>query len=81
MKAVIFGPGLIGCGFVGQLLRDSGYDVVFVGRGAIVEHLARVGRYVVRLTDGRCTDEVPVRGVRALATSQEDAVAAELASA
>jgi mannitol-1-phosphate 5-dehydrogenase len=81
MKAVIFGPGRIGCGFVGQLLRDSGYDVVFVGRGAVIEHLARVGRYVVRLTDGRCTDEVQVRGVRALSTSQEDAVAAEIASA
>ncbi|HEY6002567.1 MAG TPA: 2-dehydropantoate 2-reductase N-terminal domain-containing protein [Anaeromyxobacter sp.] len=81
MKAVIFGPGRIGCGFVGQLLQDSGYDIVFVGRGATVEHLARVGRYAVRLTDGRRTDEVQVRGVRALSTSQEEAVAAEVASA
>jgi mannitol-1-phosphate 5-dehydrogenase len=81
MKAVLVGPGRIGCGFVGQLLRDSGYEVVFVGRGAVVENLARVGRYIVRLTDGRFTDEVQVRPVRAVSTSQEDAVAAEIASA
>jgi mannitol-1-phosphate 5-dehydrogenase len=81
MKAVVFGPGRIGCGFAGQLLRDSGYDLVFVGRGAMVEHLSRVGRYVVRLTDGRCTDEVEVAGVRAVATSDAEAVASEVAGA
>ena len=81
MKAVVFGPGRIGCGFVGQLLHASGYELVFVGRDAIADHLSRVGRYVVRLTDG-CEDrdqEVP--GVRALRTSDVEAVAAAIAEA
>jgi ketopantoate reductase len=64
MKAVVFGPGRIGCGFVGQLLRAAGYDLVFVGRGPIVDHLARLGRYRVRLTDGRTTTrEIEIAGV------------------
>lgn len=81
MKAVVFGPGRIGCGFVGQLLSASGYQLVFVGREAIVDQLSRVGRYLVRLTDGRRAREIEVRGVRALRTTDIEAVAAEIADA
>ncbi len=41
MKAVVIGPGRIGCGLVGQLLRESGWEVVFLGRSATVEALDR----------------------------------------
>ncbi|HEY6097855.1 MAG TPA: hypothetical protein VIW03_00400, partial [Anaeromyxobacter sp.] len=81
MRAVVFGPGRIGCGFVGQLLRASGYELVFVGRGPVVEHLARTGRYVVRLTDGRRSTDTTIDGVRALSTADVDAVAAAVAEA
>jgi mannitol-1-phosphate 5-dehydrogenase len=81
MKAVIFGPGRIGCGFVGQVLREAGFELCFVGRGAVVEHLSRLGRYQVRLTDGRRERDLPVDGVRALALCDEEAVAAAVAEA
>src|SRR4051812_12587991 len=81
MKAVVFGPGRIGCGFVGELLHASGYELVFVGRDGIIDHLSRVGRYVVRLTDGSEARDVEVDGVRALHTSDFEAVAAAVAEA
>jgi mannitol-1-phosphate 5-dehydrogenase len=81
MKAIVIGPGRIGCGFAGQVLRASGYDLTFVGRGAIVAELSRAGRYRVRLTDGRHSREVEVSGVRALDVSKVEAVSAAIAEA
>jgi ketopantoate reductase len=49
-RAVVVGPGRIGCGFIGQLLRASGAEVVFVGRDAIAANLSRNRGYRVRLT-------------------------------
>ncbi|MGQ0846767.1 MAG: 2-dehydropantoate 2-reductase N-terminal domain-containing protein [Sporichthyaceae bacterium] len=63
MKAVVVGPGRIGCGFAGQLLHRSGYELTFVGREPTVARLRAAGRYAVRTTDGRTSteEEVPVR--------------------
>jgi len=81
MKAVVFGPGRIGCGFVGQLLAAAGYELVFVGRGGVVDHLAKVGRYRVKLTDGRTAKTIEVCGVDAIQTSDAEGVAAAIACA
>jgi mannitol-1-phosphate 5-dehydrogenase len=81
MKALVLGPGRIACGFAGQLLHASGYDLVVVGRGAIVEHLRRVGRYRVRLASGRTTHDAEVPVVAALHACDLEAVAAEVAAA
>ncbi|HEY6909535.1 MAG TPA: hypothetical protein VI356_09210 [Myxococcales bacterium] len=81
MKAIVIGPGRIGCGFAGQVLRASGYELTFVGRGAIVAELSRAGRYRVRLTDGRHTRDIEVPGVRALDVSDAEAVSAAIAEA
>lgn len=81
MKAIVIGPGRIGCGFAGQVLRASGYELTFVGRGAIVAGLARAGAYRVRLTDGRHSRDVEVPGVRALDVSDAEAVSAAIAEA
>lgn len=53
MKAVVIGPGRVGCGFAGHLLHRAGFDVAFIGRPVTAARLRRAGYYVVRLMDGR----------------------------
>jgi mannitol-1-phosphate 5-dehydrogenase len=82
VKAVIVGTGRVACGFVGPALRAAGHALVFVGRNPlVVEHLGRVGRYDVRLIEGREIEELVVDGVRTVHTSDADAVAREIAAA
>ena len=82
MKAVVIGPGRIGCGFAGQVLRASGFDVVFLARNpALVEHLNRVRHYRVCLNDKTGAKEVVVDGVRAVSTAASDRVIREIADA
>ena len=71
MLAVHFGAGNIGRGFIGQLLHESGYEIVFVDvRDDVVEALKTEGRYDVILAD---EDErhVPVARVTALHSARE----------
>ena len=52
MLAVHFGAGNIGRGFIGQLLHESGYEILFVDvRDDVVEELKTSGRYDVILAD------------------------------
>ncbi|MFA6433488.1 MAG: 2-dehydropantoate 2-reductase N-terminal domain-containing protein [Elusimicrobiales bacterium] len=82
MKTVIFGAGRIGCGLAGQLLRDSGHEVVFVARSpALRDHLNRVGGYVVRLVGRGETRDIRVDGVRAVAAGDIERVAWEISDA
>ena len=49
MKAVMYGAGNIGRGFIGQLLSQSGYDTAFVDVvPAVIEQLNTQHRYPVR---------------------------------
>lgn len=65
MRAVVIGAGRIGLGFAAQIAADAGLDVVVLGRGPVLQQIARHGRVVVRLTDGRTrTDHsVPIADV------------------
>lgn len=82
MKTVVIGPGRIGCGFAGQLLRASGHEITFLGRDeALVNHLNRVGRYRVRLENERQSCDVVVDGVRAVRAAKADEAVRELAAA
>ncbi len=82
MRAVVFGPGQIGCGFAGQLLHDSGYEIVFVARNpVIVNHLNRLGHYRVRLTGRGGVRDITVDGIRAILSSEPRKVAEEVARA
>jgi mannitol-1-phosphate 5-dehydrogenase len=82
MRAVVIGAGRIGCGFAGDLLDRSGYDLTFVTRSpAGADHLNRVGGYVVRLVGRRSIEERKVTGVRAVPGSDAEAVAREIAVA
>ena len=49
MKAVMYGGGNIGRGFIGLLFSQSGYEVTFIDVvDAVVESLNREKRYPVR---------------------------------
>jgi glutathione synthase/RimK-type ligase-like ATP-grasp enzyme len=82
MKAVVVGPGRIGCGFAGQVLHDSGYELVFLARDPVmVDHLNRVGGYRVSLSDGRRAREIGIAGVSAVGTFETRRAVRELAGA
>lgn len=82
MKAIVFGPGRVGCGFVGDVLRASGHEVLFVARDPLVAaHLNRVGGYRLRLVDGAGTSEKVVDGIRALCVDDRERVIEELVAA
>jgi mannitol-1-phosphate 5-dehydrogenase len=69
--AVHFGAGNIGRGFIGQLLHESGYDIVFVDvRDDVVEALKTEGRYEVILADEN-ERHVPVDRVTALHSARD----------
>lgn len=81
MKAVHFGAGNIGRGFIGQLLVQSGYEVTFVDvNSSLVELLQNQGRYPVLLA-GETLETLWVEGVTALPGQDLDAVAQAVALA
>ncbi|GAB3600689.1 mannitol-1-phosphate 5-dehydrogenase [Microbacterium tumbae] len=82
MKAVHFGAGNIGRGFVGLLLHDGGYDVVFSDvADALVDALNAASAYTVHEAGPGGVDRV-VTGFRAVnSRTDPDAVIAEVATA
>ncbi|HEU0183206.1 MAG TPA: mannitol-1-phosphate 5-dehydrogenase, partial [Agromyces mariniharenae] len=74
MKAVHFGAGNIGRGFVGLLLHEAGYEVVFADVNAeLIDALAASDHYTVHEVGVGARDQV-VTGYRAI-NSQADAAA------
>lgn len=74
MKAVHFGAGNIGRGFVGLLLEEAGYEVVFADVNAeLIDALAASDHYTVHEVGAEARDRV-VDGYRAI-NSQADAAA------
>lgn len=82
MKAVHFGAGNIGRGFVGMLLHEGGYEVVFSDVAApLVDALNAAESYAVHEVGDGGQDRT-VTGFRAVNSAEEpQAVAAEVASA
>ena len=81
MKAVHFGAGNIGRGFIGLLLSRSGYRVTFVDvNDAVVEALNRRRSYMVDYA-GSGEEAHEVAGVDAIHGSDAQAVAAAVAGA
>jgi mannitol-1-phosphate 5-dehydrogenase len=82
MKAIHFGAGNIGRGFVGLLLHEAGYEVVFADVNApLIEALQQAPSYTVHEAGQTPTDKV-VDNFRAInsATSEEDLIS-EIATA
>ena len=67
MKALIYGAGKIGRGFIGLLLAQAGYDIRFVDIDQdLVSALAQRREYPVRIVTNAGTDDFCVRGVDAV---------------
>ncbi len=82
--AVQFGAGNIGRGLMGQLLRESGFEMVFVDVSKpLVDDLNNRGSYPLRLLDAYSKEarELTIDHFRALSTDQEDAIAGVVAVA
>ena len=82
MKAVHFGAGNIGRGFVGLLLHEAGYEVVFADVNAeLIDALAAADSYDVHLV-GDGSETKTVTGFRAInSATDEEALVAEIATA
>jgi mannitol-1-phosphate 5-dehydrogenase len=67
MRAVIVGPGKIGCGYLCPLLRDAGWEVILSARTPErAERIRAAGGFAVRITGSGATREL--RDVPAIAT-------------
>ncbi|NIK71408.1 mannitol-1-phosphate 5-dehydrogenase [Paenibacillus sp. BK720] len=81
MKALHFGAGNIGRGFIGLLLSQSGYEVIFSDvNQALVTELRKRGAYTVTLAN-EAKDRLQVTGVTAIDGTKIDDVAAAVAEA
>jgi mannitol-1-phosphate 5-dehydrogenase len=81
-KAVMYGSGNIGRGFIGQLFSESGYEVVFIDiNPVILDRLNRDGSYPVRIVSEGNFREVIVKNVRGVNGVDVESVADEIAAA
>ena len=82
MKAVMYGGGNIGRGFIGTLFSASGYETVFVDVvDAVVNTLNQEHKYPVRILSNDGHKDIEVINVSAVDGKNADAVAETIASA
>lgn len=80
MKAIQFGAGNIGRGFIGAVLSQAGYQVVFADVVAdLLDQINTRKQYTVHVTDTESRDIV-ISGIRAVHSGSDEAVA-EIAGA
>ena len=82
MKAVHFGAGNIGRGFIGSLLSESGFEVCFVDiNSEMVNRLNNDKFYIMRILEGTENFKKisPVKALNSL--TQEDEIICEIAEA
>ena len=82
MKAVMYGGGNIGRGFIGALLSNSGYEVAFVDVVDDVIHaLNKAHTYPIRIIKGDSYEDIDVNNVSAVDGKDPVAVAEAIAEA
>lgn len=75
MKAVMYGAGNIGRGFVGALMSQAGYEVCFIDVDAnLVAQLNARGGYTQRIISDSGQEDRLIRGIRAVSARDEEAV-------
>lgn len=80
-KAVMYGAGNIGRGFIGMLLSQSGYRVTFIDVAKpLVDALNQRGRYPVRILDADKHEDILVEDVAAIDGMDETVVAEAIAN-
>ncbi len=80
--AVVFGAGMVGRGFLGQLFTESGYEVTFVDIDReLVEAINAQGGYWLRLVDNEGIQELWIAPVQAIEGRDTDRAAAALSKA
>ena len=80
MKAVIFGAGNIGRGFIGPLFSNSGFEVTFIDVSKpIVEKLNADHKYPLKIVSNEGSREVTVNNVSAVDGNDSDAAARAVA--
>ena len=76
MKAVMYGGGNIGRGFIGTLFSASGFTTTFIDVAApVVEGLNKEGKYPVRIVSGDTHEDIDVVNVCAVNGNDTEAVA------
>ena len=81
-KAVVFGAGNIGRGFLGQLFFESGYETVFVEAvPSVVDLLNKKKVYPLWVVSEEENEKFEIRNVRAVSAANGAAVAEELTEA
>jgi mannitol-1-phosphate 5-dehydrogenase len=82
MRAVMYGAGNIGRGFIAQLFADSFYEVTFIDVAEpVIEALNREGRYPIRFISNEGSRDVWVEGVRAINGGDREKAAEAIAEA
>ena len=81
-KAVMYGAGNIGRGFIGQLFHMSGYEISFIDVNmTVVDKLNSDGKYPIYITEGEGYREYLVTGVHGVNGKDVAAVAKAIAEA
>lgn len=81
-KAVMYGAGNIGRGFIGQLFHMSGYEISFIDVNmTVVDKLNTDGEYPIYITEGEGYREYLVTGVKGVNGRDNAAVAEAIAEA
>jgi mannitol-1-phosphate 5-dehydrogenase len=79
-KAVIYGAGNIGRGFLGQLFFQNGYNTVFIDiNEEIINALNKSSEYPIKIVANDYQKEVLIKNVSGIMGTDMDSVAREIA--
>ena len=82
MKAVMYGAGNIGRGFIGQIFVQSGYELIFIDvADDLVSALNHQKRYPVRILGDDTVKDIWIEGVNAINGKDEEAASQAIADA